>query len=405
MLTLRRKCARLTSNKLKITMIAHAFLPTIGGVQIHVYQLAKHLLQTGNAIEVLTQRIVNRYILGSNELIKGIKVTRFLCFYDLYQKLSLNSSNLDVLHFHGPVPSPLLNFFPFPLRVSTAILKLRQALVHLNRLKKKINKPLVVTFHGLWKDYMPQMSFLDHETIETSDAIIAVDKGIADSLKEMAIPNVFYIPNGVDTSFFRPSPAYTSLKQTLQVPQDSLIILCPRRMDPKCGIEYLIDAFSFVKKEVKKAKLVLLSPRYDRQYEQVILQKVKNHMFKNDILFIPGVPNHLMPLYYSIADVCAFPSVWEATSIAALEAMACCKPIVAFATGGLKDLVANNINGFLVEPKDSKSLAERIIAILTDRKLKRKLGNAARKAVADNFDWKVIGEKTMRVYLSLLDGN
>jgi len=68
-----------------------------------------------------------------------------------------------------------------------------------------------------------------------------------------------------------------------------------------------------------------------------------------------------------------------------LEAMASKKPVVASNSSGPTETVENNRMGFLVDPKDPKSVANAICRLLEDKKLSKQMGEAGRKRVEDNF--------------------
>ena len=106
---------------------------------------------------------------------------------------------------------------------------------------------------------------------------------------------------------------------------------------------------------------------------------------------------------YSQCTVFACPSVYEPFGIINLEAMACERPVVASAVGGIQEVVVPGETGFLVPPADPKALAESINKVLRDPQMARRMGLAGRKRVEDHFSWSSIAEKTVTMYRGLLD--
>jgi glycosyltransferase involved in cell wall biosynthesis len=106
---------------------------------------------------------------------------------------------------------------------------------------------------------------------------------------------------------------------------------------------------------------------------------------------------------YSNAALFACPSVYEPFGIINLEAMACERPVVASAVGGIKEVVVPETTGLLVPPADPLALAEAINRVLGDRDWARRLGLAGRKRVEDHFSWAAIAETTKKMYQQLLD--
>ena len=106
---------------------------------------------------------------------------------------------------------------------------------------------------------------------------------------------------------------------------------------------------------------------------------------------------------YSNAVLFACPR-YEPFGITNLEAMACERPVVASAVGGIKEVVVPETTGLLVPPADPLALAEAINRVLGNRDWARQLGLAGRKRVEEHFSWTAIAETTKKMYQHLLDG-
>jgi phosphatidylinositol alpha-1,6-mannosyltransferase len=97
-----------------------------------------------------------------------------------------------------------------------------------------------------------------------------------------------------------------------------------------------------------------------------------------------------LPLFYSAADAFALPRLSRVTPRVLFEAMACQKPVVTSAIGGIVDFVEDRLTGFLVDPRDPETLAERIGQLLADRDLALRMGRAARQYACRNLDWDLV---------------
>jgi glycosyltransferase involved in cell wall biosynthesis len=111
--------------------------------------------------------------------------------------------------------------------------------------------------------------------------------------------------------------------------------------------------------------------------------------------FVP--PSELGGLY-ARAAVVACPSHREGFGVAALEAMAHGRPVVAGAVGGLLDLVVNGETGILVEPGNVPALRAALDRLLEDRELRGRMGEAGRARAAQHFGWPAVTRKTLDVY-------
>jgi D-inositol-3-phosphate glycosyltransferase len=108
------------------------------------------------------------------------------------------------------------------------------------------------------------------------------------------------------------------------------------------------------------------------------------------------VPQADLPLYYSAADVLAMPSAYESFGMAALEAMACGTPVVAYRVGGLAELVQHGFTGFLAEPGNIKEFAALLERVLRSNRREQMGRNGA--ALARRFRWEGVAERTMNLY-------
>jgi len=105
---------------------------------------------------------------------------------------------------------------------------------------------------------------------------------------------------------------------------------------------------------------------------------------------------------YSNATVFACPSVYEPFGIINLEAMACERPVVASAVGGIQEVVVPEVTGLLVPPAQPEALAAALNRVLADRELARRMGLAGRRRVEEHFSWRSIAQKTQALYAELV---
>ena len=111
--------------------------------------------------------------------------------------------------------------------------------------------------------------------------------------------------------------------------------------------------------------------------------------------FVGAVPHSLMPAYLAAADIAVLPSLIEATSLFALEAMAMAKPVVATNVGGLPEILGNA--ALLVEPMNERELGDAIIQLLQDEERRDEMGKNGRR-LAEKHSWKTIAERTDAEY-------
>jgi len=103
-------------------------------------------------------------------------------------------------------------------------------------------------------------------------------------------------------------------------------------------------------------------------------------------IFVGKVPRNMMYRYYSACDLFVFPGIRESLGLVFLEAQACGLPVVAFNNAGVPDAVKDGITGLLVPVYAVEPFADAIAGLLSDSKLRRKMGEAAQSHVRRNHD-------------------
>ena len=96
------------------------------------------------------------------------------------------------------------------------------------------------------------------------------------------------------------------------------------------------------------------------------------------------------------------PSCAEGMSNVILEAMACGLPVIATSVGGNPELVENEETGLLVPPRNVEALYDSFKKLLSDKKLRERMGRSGRKKVEEYFTWDKIAREYLKLYESIL---
>lgn len=381
------------AEELKVLMICDAVPPIQGGIENHVYNLVKQLSKYCK-IYVLTFR---------NPKIMPI-----------YEK----SGNIEIFR-------PQTKGYPFFHHLTTALRLAKEKQVHLIHahtlgrpcvigaiISMILRRPFIVTVHESHfiinirsKGFFPRRFLSYYLRMKSARTILTT----SDELRRYAVyvvgprRDVREIPNGVDLNLFRPDVNGSDIRKKYGL-ENVKAILCPRRIVPKNGIIHLIDAIPEIIRNRKDVRFVFAGPTRDYDYMQMIQKRIRDLKIESFVIFTGGVPYLEMPKLYAASDIVVIPSLIEAVSLSALEAMACKKPIVATAIGGLCEIIKNGHNGILVEPANCEELAEAILSILNDKKLASKCAENA-YSTAKKFSWDTIAKRTLYVYCHVLKGN
>jgi starch synthase (maltosyl-transferring) len=198
-------------------------------------------------------------------------------------------------------------------------------------------------------------------------------------------------PNGVDPSdcdvpVMVPPPEW-------RLPDDAPVVAFVGRLDRQKNPLLLLRAAARVVHEVPDAVFAFAGTgRLEAR-----CRAEADRMGLSDSIRWLGWLSDIRPLLARM-DLVALPSSWEGMPNVMLEAMACGKPAVATNVGGCPELIVEGETGFLVPPGDEAALAERILRLLRDVELRRRLGAAARRRVEREFSINAMVERNESLY-------
>ncbi|HSR42816.1 MAG TPA: glycosyltransferase family 4 protein, partial [Longimicrobiales bacterium] len=256
--------------------------------------------------------------------------------------------------------------------------------------------PLVTTYHtshflrraeqARWRPVLSRL-------IRTADHNLAASREIADVAERLA-PGVEVeaLTNGVDTEVFRPGEAALP-------PGSRRRLVVPRRLFAKNGVEFLVRAMPRIMERVD-AEAMLVGDGPERARLEALARDLD---VADRVTFLGARANDEMPGLLRSGEVAVFPSLMEATSVAALESMACGVPVAASRVGGLPEIVDETV-GALFEPADPASLADTVVALLEADDLAER-GRRARARVVERWSNDRLARRHLEVYEGLLDGS
>ena len=385
---------------MKIVMAARNVLPfhSYCGTGRYVHGLAKHLVEAGATVDIVTPpEMDERPVKDSADGITyhfippQVKGSRFFGFYRSYHLHNLRAArfiskmDFDVLHVFE------INAFPYLFR--------------------KNRKPVVVSpFHRgtePWKDagIAGRLSELPIDIplgycLTRCDAVASEGPTQTKRLigkYGLSQGKVFEVPDGVDLDLINEyvtAPAFS--RRDVGLKDDDFVLISVGRLDPKKGVQYLIEAFTKVAEEIPEVKLVLIGEGSD---EEMIKKMMYERKIEDTVLQAKKISDRELFSYYSLSDVFITPTLYEGLPQVILEAMACGLPIVATETGENTQVVENGVNGILVPPENPDEMANAMI-MLKDSKIRRRLGAKSKSRIKE-YDWKNPARKALRKYEEL----
>jgi len=286
----------------------------------------------------------------------------------------------------------------------------------------KARLPIVVTLHGTllnevksainsksFKGYITAFYLSLRRLIDRSDKIllnkankiIAVNNELKrDVIAQYNVPEekIVVVPNGIDTNKFKPMNI-GDLKERLGL-VNSKVILSVGRIEKQKGFHLLLKILPEILREHKESKLVIVGTG---SYLQNLKKMAVKLNVRDNVIFTGRVSDKELPKYYNLADVFAFPTLRvEGLPLVILEAMACEKGVVASRIGGIPTVVESEKDGFLTRPNDLKDLKSKILMLLVDEKIAKKIGKSARRKIVEKFSIDRMVEDTVTVYEEVL---
>ncbi|MEU1840579.1 glycogen synthase [Micromonospora chersina] len=288
--------------------------------------------------------------------------------------------------------------------------------------------PHVVTAHSLeplrpWKAEQlgggyALSSWCERTAFEAADTVIAVSEGmrrdVLTAYPEVNPDRVRVVYNGIDTAQYAPDPG-TDVVDRLGIDPARPSVVYVGRITRQKGLPYLLRA---ARELPADTQLVLLAgapdtPEIAAEVEGLVAELRAG---RSGVIWIAEMlPKHEVIQVLTHATIFVCPSVYEPMGIVNLEAMACETAVVATATGGIPEVVADGETGLLVpieqagdgsgRPLDPErfvaDLAATINDLLADPKRAEEFGLAGRRRAVEHFSWDTIAQRTLEVYRSV----
>jgi len=206
--------------------------------------------------------------------------------------------------------------------------------------------------------------------------------------------------SGVNTGRFIPM-ARAECRAALGIPADRKVVLAASRLDPIKGLDLLIRAAAFLRKEVPEALLVIQGqgPAQEDLREQITRLGLEGSV----MLMAKKFPHEQMPPLFNAADVLAITSRTDLFPFTAVEAISCGVPLATSFGRGLKTDIVEKGAGVMLRP-DAEGMADDLADLLRDEARLRQLGQRGRDLAVREFDFHVCADRLLGNYEVMLSG-
>ncbi|MFH7013741.1 glycosyltransferase family 4 protein [Flavobacterium sp. FlaQc-52] len=366
-----------------------------GGIGSFVKTLAVALVKRGIHVSVIG---INYTLNDETEIVDGVHVYRLkrstLKMISWYFNFKAINKKIKEIHQDNPIniveSSELGLAFISKIKTIKYIIRLHGGHHFFAESEnRKINK---------WKGFQENRSF------KNSDAFIAVSQYVKTHTEKYLSYNgkaIAYINNPINTTLFQPI--------VKEVPESKIVFV--GTVCEKKGIRQLIQAFPLVKKEYPEATLEIYGRDWffpdGSSYLQLLKEKELPQLGElvKDIHFHGAIPYTNIPVVYSEATVCVFPSHMETQGLVAPEAMAMGKAVVFTKLGPGPETIENYKTGLLCDPHNPADIAQKIIWTFDNKEKSIVMGKKAREVVLEKYGLENIVLQNIDFYKMGILGN
>ena len=241
------------------------------------------------------------------------------------------------------------------------------------------------------RSYLYKM--IEKKCLKNVDYIIASNEYAYQKIKHLAKTNKFYLlKNPVDPIFFN-----------LEREPIKNRLLYAGKIDPRKGLEYLLDAVFLLSKNIE-LELHVVGPIVRQDYKKILLELVDEKKMNNFVYFKGLISQEGLFEEFRRCHILVLPSNEETSPMVIEQAMAAGIPVVATKAGGITYLIKDNITGRLVNARDSASIASGILDLIKNPDKCDYLTKNAKEYARLNFDVKKIANEMVIVYKEITKG-
>ena len=368
---------------MKIVILTGMFqIDHVNGTEVATYNIAKTLAKKGHDVHIIAS--------GNRKFPREGREDNFYVHRVFYPRIP----SLGVLYFWLKIPF-------YIKKIDPDIVHCQATQIGFPALLYKIffKTPYIVWGRGSDIYFNWKFSQLMNKLVlDSADEVIALTEDMKKKTQEFYKKDIFVIPNGVNLENLIGLSKETA-RGRLKIGINEKIIIFVGRLSIEKGAMYLIKAMGIIKEKNPELRLLLVG--YGSE-EKKLMKLVKDMGLRHNVDFIGMKKNKEVFEYMAASDVFVLPSLYEGFPNALLEAMASGLPIVASKVRGIPEIIEESENGFLVEPKDSNGIAEKILYLFDNSELKKRICLNNKEKVK-NYSWDFVADSLIKVYSKCLN--
>jgi glycosyltransferase involved in cell wall biosynthesis len=385
---------------MKILQITPYFYPawSYGGIPRVVYELSRALVKKGHDVTVCTTDVFNQDSRcnqsGKEAIVDGIKAHYFknlsntLAYnYQIFLPVGLGRfiqrtiSGFDIIHFHGH-----RNFL--------------NNIVHYYAIENK--KPYILSGHGtvlrIERRIFAKVIFdkvFGKQILRDAVHFIAVSENEVKQYEQMGIEEekITVIYNGIDSDAYDILPQKNSFREKYNL-TGKKIILYLGKITPRKGLDFLVKAFS----ELKRDDTVLVIVGNDMGFKKKVVEIVEERSVADKVIFTGLLIGEEKRAAYQDADMLVYPAIYEIFGLVPFETIMCGTPVIVTDDCGCGEIIGKEGIGYTVKYNDVYGLRDKITEVLFDRQTAMQKTEMGKRFVRDKLSWEKLVSRYEEIY-------
>ncbi|MDR1912084.1 MAG: glycosyltransferase family 4 protein [Helicobacteraceae bacterium] len=347
-----------------------------GGVNTWATSVINHLAQNGHKVTLVTSRRS-----PALPIVSSVKQRRISFGFDF-----------------NPVAPIYFLALILSQKIDLVMANVEKDIMSVGLACKLLKIPLIRRI-GREQDFNPKSrktKFI-HQTFVTHG--FCTSKAVADATYrrcDWIKTEIKFVYSGIESKEIAPDEI-AALRQALKLDKNDRVLGITARLSQEKRIDFLIEVFAPLLRERNNIKLVIAG----KGGEEEKLRKIAEDRGVNKSVIFAGYTDRPL-LFAALYDICYLPTAYESFPFSVIEYMAAGKPTIASNVGGIPEGITDGENGFLIEPNDGEKLLSYTIKLLDDEKLRKIMGENARKRFLERHSAAQMTKNVEAYFLSIL---
>lgn len=390
---------------MKILMISDVYFPRVNGVSTSIRTFAESLRDHGHSVHLIAPQYADsleKSLIGDETWITRIDARKIVFDPEDYLMKwsalmayidSLHPGDYDLVHIHTPFVAHYAGL----------------------KIAKKLQVPVVETYHTFFEDYMHHYlpwvprklavkiaQSVSRKQCQQVDTVVSPSAQMRDVLQQYGVTTpVSVIPTGLDASRFVPGDG-AAFRAKYEIPAQRQLLLFVGRVAHEKNIQFLLEMLSLVIQDHPEVLLVITG---EGPAEAMLKKMAKDNGLQKNVMFLGYLDRAVgLNAAYQAADIFVFASKSETQGLVLLEAMAQETPVVAIAELGTASILRQE-QGALIAQDSELHFAEQVQTLLIDHQLRDRVGKQGKRYVEQVWSSEAQAKKLLECYERLMLAN